>query len=111
MNTGLYSACAGLLARTQALEVAAHNLANLNTNGYKAQMPTFRSVLADAASAGTPDEVTAAVGNFGVLGGERTDLSQATLQNTGSDLDFGLQGDGWFVVESGSERLYTRNGN
>ena len=36
MNSGLYAACAGLLARTQALEVAANNLANVNTNGYKA---------------------------------------------------------------------------
>ncbi len=48
MNSGLYAACAGLLARTQALEVAANNLANVNTNGYKAQLASFHSVLATA---------------------------------------------------------------
>ena len=48
MNSGLYAACAGLVASTQALELAANNLANVNTNGYKAQLPTFHSVLANA---------------------------------------------------------------
>ncbi len=111
MNIGLYAACAGLLARTQALDVAAHNLANLNTSGYKAQIPTFRSLLASADSTASADPLAAAVQNFGVLGGERTDTAQGTLENTGSDSDFGLQGEGWFVVQSGGNRLYTRNGN
>jgi len=110
MNTGLYSACAGLLARTQALDVAAHNLANLNTSGYKAQTPTFHSLLIQAAN-NPADPIAQAIGNFGVLGGERTDMAQGTLEHTGSDFDFALQGDGWFVVQSGGERLYTRNGN
>jgi flagellar basal-body rod protein FlgF/flagellar basal-body rod protein FlgG len=110
MNTGLYAACAGLLARTQALDSAAHNLANLNTSGYKAQTPTFHSVLA-AADNQAAGPIADAIHTFGVLGGERTDMAQGTLEQTGSDSDFALQGDGWFVVQSGSERLYTRNGN
>lgn len=93
MNTGLYAACAGLLARTQALDVAAHNLANLNTTGYKAQTPTFRSLLADTDNDASDDPIAAAIGNFGVLGGERTDMAQGTLEHTGSDSDFALQGE------------------
>jgi flagellar basal body rod protein FlgC len=34
VDSGFYAACAGLRAQSQALEVAAHNLANLNTSGY-----------------------------------------------------------------------------
>lgn len=112
MNSGLYAACAGLLARTQALDLAANNLANANTNGYKAENPTFRSVLANT-SDNNPiaDGLSEAVNDFGVLGDSRTDLRQGALEQTGSDLDFALQGDGWFAVQGGGGSLYTRNGN
>ncbi len=111
MNSGLYAACAGLLARTQALDLAANNLANINTTGYKAQVPTFRSQLATASSNVTTDAISQAVNNFGVLGDSRTDGMQGSLDRTGSDLDFAIQGEGWFAIQSGNGRLYTRNGN
>ncbi len=109
MNSGLYAACAGLLAQSQALELAANNLANVNTTGYKAQSPSFHSLLANAS--GASNSVAHAVNDFGVLGDSRTSLVQGNLEHTGSDLDFALQGDGWFAVETGSGRLYTRNGS
>jgi len=34
VDSGFYAACAGLRAQSQALEVSAHNLANLNTPGF-----------------------------------------------------------------------------
>src|SRR5271157_3913534 len=111
MNSGLYAACAGLLARTQALELAANNLANINTTGYKAQVPTFRSLLANASTNVAADGVAQAVNDMGVLGDSRTDAAQGSLEHTGSDLDFAIQGDGWFAVQSGKAKLYTRNGN
>jgi flagellar basal-body rod protein FlgF/flagellar basal-body rod protein FlgG len=114
MNSGLYAACAGLLARTQALDLAANNLANANTNGYKAEQPTFRSVLASSdpeAVSGEAVGLSQAVNDFGVLGESRTDLMQGALEHTGSDFDFALEGDGWFAVQAGGGRLYTRNGS
>jgi flagellar basal-body rod protein FlgF len=111
MNSGLYAACAGLVARTQALDLAANNLANINTTGYKAQVPTFRSLLANTSGNPTGSGISDAVNNFGVLGDSRTDAMQGSLEHTGSDLDFAIQGEGWFAVQSGRQRLYTRNGN
>ncbi|HUI82840.1 MAG TPA: flagellar hook basal-body protein [Candidatus Binatia bacterium] len=111
MNSGLYAACAGLLARSQALDVAANNLANVNTTGYKAQIPTFRALLASAGNNAAWDPIAQAVNDFGVLGGSRTDLVQGSLEHTGSDFDFALEGDGWFAVQAGASRVYTRNGN
>jgi flagellar basal-body rod protein FlgF len=114
MNSGLYAACAGLLARTQALELAANNLANINTTGYKAQVPRFRSLLATAygeVTAESSDGIAQAVNDFGVLGDSRTDPMQGSLEHTGSDLDFAIEGEGWFAVQSGKGKLYTRNGN
>ena len=111
MNSGLYAACAGLVARMQALDLAANNLANLNTTGYKAQTSTFGSVLAGTAERMVANPIAQAVNEFGVVRDSRTDLHQGSVEKTGSDLDFALQGPGWFVVQAGGRHLYTRNGN
>ena len=44
MDSGFYAACAGLRAQSQALEVAAHNLANLNTPGFASSQVDQRKV-------------------------------------------------------------------
>ena len=44
MDSGFYAACAGLRARTQALEVVANNLANLTTTGYSSSQVDKRKV-------------------------------------------------------------------
>lgn len=111
MNSGLYAACAGLVAQTQALELAANNLANLNTSGYKAQQPNFRSLLAVSSNTAQSNPLAQAVNNFGVLEGSHTDTQQGNLEHTGNDLDFALQGDGWFAVQTKTGHLYTRSGN
>lgn len=45
MDSGFYAACAGLRAQSQALEVAAHNLANLNTTGFSPTIGIIGAVL------------------------------------------------------------------
>ncbi len=46
MDSGYYAAFTGLLAGTQALELAANNLANISTTGYKAQREFYKSLTA-----------------------------------------------------------------
>ena len=65
MDSGFYAACAGLVARTQALDLAANNLANVSTSGYRGQHELFRQVFAGALPSG---ELNRAVNAFGVLG-------------------------------------------
>ena len=45
MDSGFYAACAGLRAQSQALEVSAHNLANLNTTGFSPTIGIIGAVL------------------------------------------------------------------
>ena len=109
MNNGLYAACAGLLARTQALDLAANNLANANTGGYKALVPSFGSVLAGTSA--VRNATLQSVSEFGVLSHSRLDLEQGPLERTGNDLDFALQSSGYFALEGpAGARLYTRSG-
>ena len=83
MDSGYYAACAGLSAQTQALELIANNVANLNTTGYRGQQQTFQSIVASA-SGEFADPLNRALNNFNVLGETRTDLSSGTLQATGN---------------------------
>lgn len=109
MDSGYYAACAGFAAQTQALELVAHNLANLGTAGYRAQEATFRSLLAGGGTVAW-NPLNAAVNDFGVLGGSRTDLTSGSLSATGNPLDLGIAGTGFFVVQSAQSEAYTRNG-
>jgi chemotaxis protein MotA len=45
VDSGFYAAAAGLKAQTQALEVAAHNLANVNTPGFAPTIGIIGAVL------------------------------------------------------------------
>jgi flagellar basal-body rod protein FlgF len=110
VDSGYYAACAGLRAKSQALEVVANNVANLNSTGYRAHQATFRSLLV-APSPSNGNAVNRAVNDFGVLGGSRLDLSAGSLEQTGNPLDLAIGGDAFFAVQSGKQTLYTRNGN
>ena len=110
MDSGFYAACAGLRAQSQALEVAAHNLANLNTTGFRGQQASFQSLLAVAGST-VPNVLNRATNNYGVLEGTHLDLSAGTLERTGNPLDLGIEGRGFFAVQTSRGTRYTRNGS
>jgi flagellar basal-body rod protein FlgF len=110
MDSGFYAACSALLARDQALESVANNLANVSTPGYRGQTNIFRSLL--AASSGTPlSPLNRAVNNYSVLGDTQLDLAQGSLEHTGGDFDFAIQGSGFFTVKTASGEAFSRNGN
>ncbi|HEX7158423.1 MAG TPA: flagellar basal-body rod protein FlgF [Edaphobacter sp.] len=112
MDSGLYAAYTGLMARTQALDTAANNIANAGTNGFRAQRDYFRSALVDGyySNSGTESQVSNAVDNFGVLGGNHLDLGQGQLQTTGNPLDLAIQGAGFFAIQTAHGVQYTRDG-
>jgi len=110
MDSGYYAACAGFAAQTQALELIAHNLANLGTTGYRGQQATFRSLLAGAGSVAW-NPLNAAVNNYGLLGGSRIDLSPGSTVATGNAHDLSIAGEGFFTVQTAQGVLYTRNGS
>lgn len=109
MDSGYYAAAAGLAAQTQALELVAHNLANLSTTGYRGQQTTFRSLLTGDGAVST-NPLNVAINNFGVLSGSRLDLTPGSFVSTGNPLDVGVAGSGFFSLLSAQGFLYTRDG-
>ena len=109
MDSGYYAACAGLAAQTQALELVAHNLANLGTNAFRGEQATFRSLMAGSGTVAW-NPLNAAINDFGVLSSSRMDMASGSLTATGNPLDMSIAGPGFFVVQHGQDVAYTRNG-
>jgi flagellar basal-body rod protein FlgF/flagellar basal-body rod protein FlgG len=110
MDSGLYAAYTGLLARTEALDTAANNLANAGTAGFRAQRDYFRGVLAGIDGETSPSQVGDAINDFGVLGGNLIDQGQGAMTATGNPLDLALNGPGFFAIQTSQGVQYTRDG-
>lgn len=108
MDSGFYAAYSGLLARSQALDIAAGNLANAGTAGYRAERDYFRSAILGPEA--LESQLNATVNAFGVLGGSRLDLGQGALTPTGNPLDVAIEGEGFFAIQTKHGIRYTRNG-
>jgi flagellar basal-body rod protein FlgF len=110
VDSGFYATCAGLRAQTQALEVTAHNLANLNTAGFRGEQTTFQSLMAVSRPT-VPNVLNLAMNNFGVLEGSHMDMTAGNLEKTGNPLDVAIEGSGFFVIQTARGLRYTRNGS
>lgn len=110
MDSGYYAALTGLMAKYDALDVAANNLANVGTTGYKAQEDFYRTYSATLGNSSL-GPLNLAVNNYGVLGGASTNLQAGAIQMTGNPLDLALQGPGFLVAKTSAGDRYTRNGS
>jgi flagellar basal-body rod protein FlgF len=110
MERGLYIAASGMVTEMARQDLIANDLANASTPGYKsdrAVQGSFGDLLLRNTQTG------ATVGPLGM--GSRverqvTDLSAAAIRETGEDLDFAVEGDGYFAVRTAQGVRYTRNG-
>src|ERR1035437_11022362 len=109
MDSGYYAAMTGVVARAQALDTAASNLANAQTPGYRAEREYFRSVLLGPDASNS--QLGRTVNNFGLLGGDQLNMAQGQLQQTGDPLDLAIEGEGFFAVQTPTGVRYTRDGS
>jgi flagellar hook protein FlgE len=113
MNTAL----SGLSAATTLVEVAADNLANAQTPGFKSSLVQFGTLAPQTLSFGTPVVAGSGGANPIQLGGGvfvsgiQRDFSQGPIVASDQPPLLALDGEGLFILQSpGGERLYTRDG-
>ncbi|RLB57853.1 MAG: flagellar basal-body rod protein FlgF, partial [Deltaproteobacteria bacterium] len=103
MNHGIYTALSGSLANERRLDIMTNNLANLNTTGFKREMPVFSSVLAQQSGKslefGLPQGPVEYV-NAAFNQDNQVNFKPGALQPTGNKLDVAIEGDAFFVVRS-----------
>ncbi len=116
MNYGLSLSAAGVLTSMHRQDVAAHNLANATTVGFKRDLAAMRQ--RDVASVESASGGDAAQAMLDRLGGglfvqpSRIDTTSGPLNSTGNDLDLAIRGTGAFTVASpdGKQTYVTRDG-
>jgi flagellar basal-body rod protein FlgF len=103
MDRLIYTAMTGAKHIMEQQANTAHNLANISTTGFRAQLDAFRAI--PVVSDSMPTRTFVVDSTVG------TDFSQGTHQETGRALDVAIQGKGWIAVQlaDGSE-AYTRQG-
>ncbi len=91
---------------TRQYSVIAHNLANINTSGYKRTVNSFSKALTAQLRGGGGESGTAGE----VKLNSAIDFSQGSMLKTNRSLDMAISGKGFFVIETPQGPLYTRNG-
>jgi flagellar basal-body rod protein FlgF len=104
MKNSIYTTAAGMLTSAERLNVVSNNLANVNTNGFKGEIP-FEQTLRFYAEGPYPGK------DQPVLGGAAINMRQGIVRQTGRDLDLAFESPGYFTVQGpDNQQYYTRNG-
>ena len=116
MLRSLFSGISGLRANQTMLDVTGNNIANANTIGFKSSTTVFQDTLsqmltgASGANAQRGGTNPIQVGLGVQVAAISANFNQGSAQTTGRATDLMIQGDGMFVVQVGTEQLYTRAG-
>ncbi|EGW36757.1 flagellar hook-basal body complex protein [Desulfosporosinus sp. OT] len=119
MMRSLYSAVSGLKNHQIKMDVIGNNIANVNTTGFKKSRTTFATTLsqtlrgasassADATGIGGTNPIQIGLGS--ALSSIDQMMTQGSASSTGEDSDLMINGPGFFVLQQGSQTVYSRAG-
>ena len=109
MNVGVYQSASALSSIEDWQAVTARNIASSTTSGYRAHRVAFEPVMRGVEEGQKPNEDLRGQ-IFPSLRTMQT-MTPGTLRPTGNPLDFALQGQGFFEVQTADGRPYfTRDG-
>ncbi|MGE6663200.1 flagellar basal-body rod protein FlgG [Pseudomonas sp. NPDC077408] len=118
MNSALWVSKTGLAAQDTAMATVANNLANVNTNGFKADRAVFEDLFysIEKQPGAQADEINTVpsgiqLGSGVRVAGTQKVFTEGSIQTTGQPMDLAIVGRGFFQVESpNGDILYTENG-
>lgn len=116
MIRGLYTAASGMMTAMRRMELVTNNLANAQTSGFKQELTatqTFAEALIQQDGTPAPIAPPSSIGQLGMATVSEEpllDFTQGALQDTGRALDMGLEGPGFFTVQTPNGIHYTRDG-
>ncbi|MCI2107033.1 MAG: flagellar hook basal-body protein [Intestinimonas sp.] len=111
MDLSFYTAAVGAEQQQQRLNVQANNIANINTYGYKAEKPSFSSLMYNNVTGMNDTQLPRGSGTEMVMAD--TDFSGGPISTTGRSQDYAIEGDGFFGLydPATKEVSYTRDGS
>ena len=118
MMRSLWTAASGMIGQQTNLDVIANNLSNISSTGYKTQSADFKSLIyqtlqrRSTTTTGEAKPVGAQVGLGTRVASISSDFTQGNLLASNGEFDFGIQGEGFFMVRmNDGSTAYTRNGH
>lgn len=117
MIRAMYSAVSGLKNHQTKMDVIANNISNVNTTAFKSSSVRFQEVYSQTLENATAG--TTAIGGtnpvqIGVgvkIGSIDVNFTRSSTESTGNKYDLAIEGDGFFVVNDGSNDYFTRDGS
>ena len=109
MIRGFYTALSGIVSSMTRQSVVADNIANVNTVCFKASRTSQDDFELQIMNSLGPE--LGELGTGAIPTNLKLDTSQGPLQVTGIQTDMAVDGDGLFVVRTGSGVAYTRAGD
>ncbi len=97
----------GMNAASSDLDITAHNIANVNTSGFKSSRAEFSDVFAVSAYGLSQTQIGAGVRLEAVA----QQFSQGNIDFTGRALDMAISGQGFFTLSDNGNMVYSRAGN
>lgn len=117
MMRALYSGVAGLKTHQTKMDVIGNNIANVNTVAFKSSSTTFSDLMYQTTSQSsgatqTRGGVNAKQIGLGVTTGSTSVniTTPGSTQTTGDGWDLRITGDSFFIVNNGSQNLFTKAG-
>lgn len=108
METTTYIALSSQGVLRREMNAIAHNLANMNTTGFKGERMMFVDHLQRSRSGDfIADQRLSFVRDVASF----RDTSAGPIEQTGNTLDVAIHGDGYFVIQTPGGDQYTRSGN
>jgi flagellar basal-body rod protein FlgF len=109
MDNSLLVSLSQQLAAYRSIDVIANNIANASTPGFKRESAKFEEYIAHVrpSETQTGPQALSFVKDAGVV----RDLGQGEITSTGAPLDFAINGNGFFTVQTPSGMRYTRDGH
>jgi flagellar basal-body rod protein FlgG len=113
----LMTASSGMRGQQLNVDVISHNLANVNTYGYKKQRVEFKDLLYETLSRssaidGKGKPVNLQVGLGAAPVSTQTSYSAGSLVQTENSIDFAIDGNGFFAVRTDNDKImYTKDGS
>lgn len=111
MNMSFYTAAVGAQQQQLRMNVQANNIANINTYGYKAEKPSFSSLMYGDLLGIDNENLPRGTGARMIQA--NTDFDGGALADTGRPMDYAIIGSGFFALieRSTGEITYTRDGS
>ena len=120
MMRSLFSGVSGLKAHQTRMDVIGNNIANVNTTAYKSQNMVFSDLLYQTTQAASGANADTGRGGINArqigLGAKTAAINTAitrpgSAQSTNNPWDVMITGESFFIVNSGSQNFFTRDGS